>query len=72
MNVAMDMGTTASRSGNETVVGDGDMDMDAMLEMRQVTKRYENFTLDHVDFVVPKGDMSPVSSGRTAPEKQRS
>lgn len=55
MNVAMDMGTTASRSGNETVVGDGDMDMDAMLEMRQVTKRYENFTLDHVDFVVPKG-----------------
>ena len=31
------------------------MDMDAMLEMRQVTKRYENFTLDHVDFVVPKG-----------------
>ena len=55
MNVAMDMGTAASRSGNETVVGDGDMDMDAMLEMRQVTKRYENFTLDHVDFVVPKG-----------------
>ena len=55
MNVAMDMGTAALRSGNETVVGDGDMDMDAMLEMRQVTKRYENFTLDHVDFVVPKG-----------------
>ena len=55
MDVAMDMGRIASCTGDRIMVGDGNMDMDAMLEMRQVTKRYENFTLDHVDFVVPKG-----------------
>lgn len=51
----MDMGSAASWTGTAPVVGAGGLDMDALLEMRQVTKRYPHFTLDHVDFVVPKG-----------------
>ena len=29
--------------------------MDAILEVRDLTKQYDGFTLDHVSFAVPKG-----------------